>query len=242
MVTTVLALALVLILAGCSKKAAQDAGESAMLLVAAAPVIPLAIVTFPFWKAATYDPVDRMSRDAVISEYGQPIAKYTCGNSEVWEYDKGRIPVGKRFVVFATSSVEKVNYSRRKIDLLNECRLASGTPAAETMDALYATALPCGKQYIKQTTERQRFFIEMERTGGAVAIEYYHIDGDQFTNFEIYYEGAQIFVRPEVVAGQSHTMQTAVVRYGPGTSTLLEIRITGLTPQAFKLTVGCPQL
>lgn len=212
-----------------------------MLLVAAAPVIPLAIVTFPFWKAATYDPVDRMSRDKVISEYGQPIAKYSCDNNEVWEYDKGQIPVGKRFMVFATSSVTNVNYSRRQIDLLNECRLESGTPAAETMDALYATALPCGKQYIEKTAERQRFFIEMGTPEGTTEIEYYHIDGHQYTMFEIYYEGSQVFARPEIIEGQSHSMQTAVAHYGPGTSTLLEVRITGLTPQPFKLTAGCPQ-
>jgi hypothetical protein len=54
--------------------------------------------------------------------------------------------------------------------------------------------------------------------------------------FEIFYEGAQIFTTGSPVSG-SNTVQ---VTYGPGTSTTIEVVVTGPEGTRWNYTVFCP--
>lgn len=237
LVTKIIVLLACCALAGCSKKAAEEAAETTFWVVAAVPLVPIGIVTYPFW----HDPMMGVDQSVIVAEHGEPTAKYDCDGDEMWEYSSEQFPSGNRFLMFSSAGDSSVRYRRRNIDLLNECTLKSGAPTPKTTKAFYATALPCGEQYIKQTEKQQRFLLDMGVNEGVSEVEYYHINGTQFTVFEIYYEGAIIFARPETILGRSHTMQKATIEYGPGISNLLEVRITGLKPRPFKLTVACPQ-
>ena len=94
--------------------------------------------------------------------------------------------------------------------------------------------VPCNQATNSGGAGTTRTTHSLGRTSGAFRFRYNAQSVPD--RFDIYYEGAVIYTTGGPVSGTGDVM----VNFGPGTSTTIEVVVTGPSGTAWSYTVGCP--
>jgi len=225
-------------LSGCATT--EEAAEVAMTAPIYAAIAVPAILTYPFWKAATHDPYEGKSKSTLLEEYGEPAAIYDCDGFEIWEYEKNK-NVSPRFLRFYTRIV-----GLKFVPFLDECNVIEGSPTDETKKLLSIKTYACGKNYYKHACHkyaRRKFIIDMKATEGVFSIKHSRHRSKSRNNadFEITYEGEVIYTTPPPFYDNRGKRFIDEVKYGPGKSTFVGVRINEISDQMYGLRISCPR-
>ena len=223
-------------LSGCATT--EEAAEVAMTAPIYAAIAVPAILTYPFWKAATHDPYEGKSKSTLLEEYGEPAAIYDCDGLEIWEYEKNK-NVSPRFLRFYTRIV-----GLKFVPFLDECNVIEGSPTDETKKLLSIKTYPCGKNYYKHACHKyagRKFIIDMKVTEGVFSIIQYRRRIEKYNaDYEITYEGDVIYTPPSIYDKPAKKIIDEV-KYGPGKSTLVGVRINKISDIMYDLKISCPR-
>ena len=203
-----------------------------------------AIITAPLWYPAIYDPYKNKTREQVIDMVGKPIARYKCKVYEIWEYTKDKIYGSKRFIKFST----KTSHGQRKyIPFLDECRLLEGTPSKKTKNEWIDKVYECGKNYYDQVSKGSKaseFFIDMKTNHGKFTITQWRRDRILNAEYVIFYDGKEIYKSPKANFDSSKPPGekiTETVKFGPGKSSSIKIRVLRTFEYMYELKISCPK-
>ena len=230
-------------LSGCATT--EEAAEVAMTAPIYAAIAVPAILTYPFWKAATHDPYEGKSKSTLLEEYGEPAAIYDCDGIEIWEYEKNK-NVSPRFLRFYPLTLGIVGL--KYVPFLDECNVIEGSPTDETKKLFSIKTYACGKNYYKHACHKyagRKFIIDMKATEGVFSIKHYryraHRGKRYNADFEITYEGEVIYTTPPPFIAKGGKRFLDEVKYGPGKSTLVGVRINEISDQMYELRISCPR-
>jgi len=229
----ILVLLIEIVLSGCATT--EETAEVAMTAPIYAAIAVPAIITYPFWKAALYDPYEGKSKSTILEEYGEPAAIYDCNGIEIWEYEKNK-NVSPRFIRFLTPEIVR---GLKYVPFLDECKVIEGSPTDETKKYFSIKTYPCGKNYWKNATHKYRgrkFIVDMKATEGVFTIKQSRRRFDS-ADYEITYEGEVIYTPPSI----HDKPRIDEVKYGPGKSTLVGVRITKISSNKYDLIISCPR-
>ena len=234
----ILVLLIEIVLSGCATT--EESAEVAMTAPIYAAIAVPAILTYPFWKAATHDPYEGKSKSTLLEEYGEPAAIYDCDGLEIWEYEKNK-NVSPRFLRFYSTRVSGTKF----VPFLDECNVIEGSPTDETKKLFSIKTYACGKNYYKHACHKyagRKFIIDMKATDGVFSIKHYRGRSKKSNaDFEITYEGEVIYTTPPPFIAKGGKRFLDEVKYGPGKSTLVGVRINNISDRMYELRISCPR-
>lgn len=239
----ILVLLIEIVLSGCATT--EESAEVAMTAPIYGAIAVPAILTYPFWKAATHNPYEGKSKSTLLEEYGEPAAIYDCDGIEIWEYEKNK-NVSPRFISRIMNRVTGHKLGSLTLAFLDECNLIEGSPTDETKEFFSIKTYACGKNYYKHACHKsagRKFIIDMKATEGVFSIKHSRHRSKSRNNadFEITYEGEVIYTTPPPFYDNRGKRFIDEVKYGPGKSTFVGVRINEISDQMYGLRISCPR-
>ena len=233
-----------LFIAGCSGKNSTGsvASEAYAVGVYSAVAIPAAPL-YPILSPMTSKPYHGKTREQIIDMIGKPIARYQCKKTEVWEYRENQVYGYGRFISFFTDTL---NIQSNHVTDLDKCTLLEGAPSKKTKEEWTVQTFDCGGNFVKYVYPLSKirvFLIDMKTNHGEFTITQWRRRGMvSDPRYVISYDGKEIYKWPKL--GHKVNKPTKIIdsiKFGPGKSTKILIRVLHKAHVYNELKISCPK-